>query len=164
MICCDLTPLLVPSPEAEQLSNKLKYIALGHLMTVVLYLISMHYFEFGLMDLILAWLIFISFKTFNHCYLIAYVWFLLIAIINAIAQLGKLIQFEKVCDDLEWACNYMRIVLSIVLAFYFFSAYITYKSYREFKALALALAGNQPVQQNDDCINSLLKCRSTTTS
>ena len=141
-LCCDLAPQVVPSPEGERLSGYLRIVAFGHLIMAILYFCgSKDYISMGLMDLIFAWFVYIAYKTYNYCFLTTYIWFLVINLISTFVYLGMLIQYPgKNIGDAEDGMRlyvYAIVVFSISMTFYSFALYVAYRSYKEFKALAM---------------------------
>ena len=150
MFCCDLSPQVIPSPEGERLSQWLKKIAIGHLVVALLYFIGATYLIMGLTDLIFAWFVFIAYRTFSYCYLTIYIWFLMFNIITNFITIGGFIQFSSNFNSMGWKYPYMLGVFIISLGFYFFAMYISYKAYKEFKALAIAVFADG--EGNQECM------------
>ena len=140
MFCCDLEPIVVPSPEAKRLNTLLKFIACGHILFAILYFVGGTYFALGFAELVFAFVIYLTYSTYYYFYIAIYTWLLALCCIIPIINIGSFIQYSnKFFDELEWKYIYMLIVFSMILIFYGFALYITYRSYKEFKALFMVL-------------------------
>ncbi len=139
MFCCDLSPQVMPSPEGERWSNFLKYVAIGHLVIAVLYFIGGGAsIAMGLMDLIFAWFVFISYRTYNYCFLTIYIWFLVFNIISTFVYVGTFIQYhDQLIKENGGYYAYFLTIFSIAFAFYCTALYVAYRAYKEFKALSM---------------------------
>jgi len=139
MFCCDLSPQVIPSPEGTRWALYLKYVAIGHLLLGVCYFIGGgSLLAMGLMDLIFAWFVFISYRTMNYCFLTMYIWFLLFNLLTTFVYIGTFVQFPDKIEkgDKGWMI-YFIILFCISFIFYCIAVYIAYRAYKEFKALAM---------------------------
>ena len=138
MFCCDLSPVVNPSREAEKLSRYLKWIALGHVAIAILFFVGSPV-GFGLTSLILALFLYFASRTFHYCHVTIYIWFLAFDIIVAFVLVGNAIQH----NELQKGNDIAKFLLyTSTFIFYCLGIYIAYRSYKEFKALYLFPGGD----------------------
>ena len=142
---CDLSPRVVPSPLANHLSSVLKYLAYGHLILGILYIIGgWDYVGMAILDFLLSWIAYASYRTLSYRYITFYIWLLAINTINLIVYFGTYIEYSsKYYNEMKATYIYLLCLISIAIIFYCFAIYTAYKSYKEFKALAINSLSNQ---------------------
>ena len=149
MFCCDFSPQVIPSAEAEHLSTYLKYICFAHILFGVLYIFTGgQYIGIGIMDLIFAWFVYLCYCTYSYTYIAFYIWILTLNMISLVSYFGTLVQyFTKYYNDLGGMYFYIFMLFGSEISFYCIAIYVSYRSYKEFKALAIMpLEGNRAGQ------------------
>eukprot|EP00826_Nyctotherus_ovalis_P064412 TRINITY_DN9448_c0_g2_i1.p2 TRINITY_DN9448_c0_g2~~TRINITY_DN9448_c0_g2_i1.p2 ORF type:complete len:174 (-),score=37.26 TRINITY_DN9448_c0_g2_i1:183-704(-) len=149
MPCCNLSPVVIPSPEAERLSKHLKVLVCGHLILATLHFIGFIYFAIGITDLIFALVIYLACSMVYYIYVTIYIWFLVFNIFLCITNFGTFLQYHsQLHSKYKRIYVYTTVVFGIQLMFYCVAAFVSYRAYREFKALFLAaIVDNFDVQQ-----------------
>eukprot|EP00826_Nyctotherus_ovalis_P048181 TRINITY_DN5645_c0_g1_i2.p1 TRINITY_DN5645_c0_g1~~TRINITY_DN5645_c0_g1_i2.p1 ORF type:complete len:155 (-),score=35.56 TRINITY_DN5645_c0_g1_i2:24-488(-) len=137
MFCCECEPQVIPSELGKQLSSQLRCIMFGHLLMSLLYFIGVFVLT-AFFELFFALMVYITYRTYNFCNLVLYKWILIFSIISSFANLGLSIQFHSYYYNSNGRLHvYKLIIFSIALIFYCTALLIAYRSYKEFKALAI---------------------------
>ena len=150
MFCCDLNPRVIPSPEAQRWSSAFKFMAIAHVVFAILFFIGQTQGTTltGLQQLIMAWILFVSYRTYDYCTTVLYILFMMLSFLTNIEILGSRIQFAKKFfsrdNDHLGRDVYLTIVVALTFMFYCFAFFASYRAYKEFKALAM---GALPMQR-----------------
>ncbi len=145
MLCCDLSPRVVPSPEGERWCGLMKFVAAGHLLLAVLYFFGgATVIVAGIMQLIAAWILFIAFRTLDYCGTTIYICLVLIDILRCFVSVGLALQFQSEYFDRSkdkptsyLTRVYILVVTCLTFVFYLIGVFVAYRAYKEFKALAM---------------------------
>ncbi len=141
MFCCDLSPRVAPSPEGEKCSSYLRLATFGHVIMAVLYFFGSSTGSFAINDLLMAWIAYMAYKTYDYTNVTIYVWLLIMSMMYLITAAGTYVQFfSEIFSGGDSDGKMMNFVIYLVeLLFYCAALYVAHRAYKEFKALALYL-------------------------
>jgi hypothetical protein len=150
-------PIVNPSEKAAYLSRVLFVLMWCEIALAILYFTSVIFIVSGILELMLAVLLYLASRSFIQGHVIVYLFIQMFNLITIVCYLGGLLQHKlmfkpikaKIVGQTTNFAIYSEVVCLLAFAFYIICIIFGFLSYREFKALYMEQHMNRRFQDNE---------------